>query len=488
MTEPAMLIDGEWLPAADGRTYDRHSPFDGHLVSSYPDGDVVDARRGIAAARRAFDAGDWRWAPVQTRAGVLRAAAAMLREQRDRLARLLAEEVGQPRQAGAVTEAANALEFYAWVATERRDEAVTEQRPDALGIIAREPIGVVGVLSAWNAPLSVVHKAAPALAAGCTVVVKPAHLTAGAVLELGRILQAAGLPAGVFNVVTSARANGSVVGQEIAGSELVDLVTFTGSTETGRKVMAAAATTGKKVVLELGGKSPNVVFPDVPDLDAAVAAAFDGIMSLSGQACKAGSRLLLHRDLHDEFLARLLPKFETIRMGDPLDPATTLGPLVSEQQRNRVHGLVRGATEAKLLCGGGYPTTGPLAQGWFYEPTLLDDVAPAAPIAQTEVFGPVLSVLSFADERQAVEIANGTMYGLASAVWTADLDRAMWFAKRLRSGTVWVNTYRESGLRNLPSGGWRASGLGLERSQEGLAEFLVTKSIHIKLRPPATKE
>jgi acyl-CoA reductase-like NAD-dependent aldehyde dehydrogenase len=484
MAGPTMPIDGQWVPAASGGTYDRLSPFDGHVVNTYADGDVEDARRGIAAARRAFDAGDWRWATTESRAAVLRKAAALLREQRDELARLLATEVGQPRQGGAVAEAANALDYYAWVATDRRDEAVTEQRADALGIIAREPVGVVGVLSPWNAPLSVVHKVAPALAVGCTVVVKPAHQTAGGVLELARVLARAGVPDGVFNVITSERANGSVVGHEIAASELVDMVTFTGSTATGRKVMAAAATTGKKVVLELGGKSPNIVFPDVSDLDAAVAAAFDGIMSLGGQACKAGSRLLLHRDIHDEFLARLAPRFNAVRLGDPLDADTTLGPLVSQEQRDRVHALVRAATEAKVLLGGGYPTDGPLARGWFYEPTLLDDVAPGSEIAQTEVFGPVLSVLPFDNEAQAVEIANGTAYGLAAAVWTADLDRALSFAKRLRSGTVWVNTYRDSGLRNLPSGGWGASGLGVERSSEAVEEFLLTKSIHIKLRRP----
>ncbi|SIM72726.1 aldehyde dehydrogenase family protein [Micromonospora cremea] len=478
-----MLIDGQWVPAIDGRTYERLSPYDGHLVNTYANGDIEDARRGIVAARRAFDAGDWRWASVESRAAVLRKAAVLLRENKDRLAKLLSEEVGQPRQGGAVNEAANALEYYAWVATDRRDEAVTEQRADALGIIAREPVGVVGVLSAWNAPLSVVHKAAPALAVGCTVVVKPAHMTAGGVLELGRILQRAGLPDGVFNVVTSELANGSVVGHEIAASELVDMVTFTGSTATGRKVMAAAASTGKKVVLELGGKSPNVVFPDVPDLDAAVDAAFDGIMSLGGQACKAGSRLLLHRNIHEDFLARLAPKFDAVRLGDPLDAATTLGPLVSKEQRDRVHSLVQGATEAKVLLGGSYPTDGPLARGWFYEPTLIDRVTPQSTIAQTEVFGPVLSVLPFENDSQAIEIANGTMYGLAGAVWTADIDRALTFAKRLRSGTVWVNTYRESGLRNMPSGGWGASGLGLERSSEGINEFLLTKSIHIRLRP-----
>lgn len=483
MAGPTMLIDGQWVPAIDGRGYDRLSPFDGHLVNTYANGDIEDARRGIAAARRAFDAGDWRWAPVESRAAVLRTAAARLREDRNRLARLLAEEVGQPHQAGAVDEAANALEYYARVATDRRDQAITEQRADALGIIAREPVGVVGALSPWNAPLSVVHKVAPALAVGCTVVVKPAHLTAGGVLEFGRILQQAGLPDGVCNIVTSELANGSVVGQQIAASEHVDMVTFTGSTATGRKVMAAAASTGKKVVLELGGKSPNVVFPDTPDLDAAVSAAFDGVMSLGGQACKAGSRLLLHRDIHDEFLARLVSKFDGVRLGDPLDPDTTLGPLVSEEQRDRVHSLVRGATGAKVLLGGGYPTEGPLARGWFYEPTLLDGVPPESTIAQTEVFGPVLSVLRFDSDSEAIEIANGTMYGLASAVWTADIDRALSFAKRLRSGTVWVNTYRESGLRHLPSGGWGASGLGLERSSEGIDEFLLTKSIHIKLRP-----
>jgi acyl-CoA reductase-like NAD-dependent aldehyde dehydrogenase len=478
-----LLIGGQWVPARDGRTYDRHSPYDGTLLNTYADCDVADLDRAVAAARAAFDEGPWRWWPVEKRAAVMRRAAAALRGEQDRLGRLLAAEIGQPRQESAVRECASGLEFYAQVAADRRDEAVSEQRSDALGLILREPVGVVGVLSAWNAPLSVVHKAGPALAVGCTVVVKPAHLTAGALLELAGILQEAGLPAGVFNVVTSARDNGAVVGQALAGHEQVDMVTFTGSTATGRKVMAAAAGTVKKVVLELGGKSPNIVFPDLPDLDAAVTAAFDGVMSLGGQACKAGSRLLLHKDVHDEFVAKLRPLFDQPKLGDPLDPATTLGPLVSREQVTRVDRLVRdGIGEGKILTGGRRPDHPPLDRGWFYEPTLVDGVAPDSRIGQTEVFGPVLSIISFADEREALQIANGTMYGLAAAVWTRDLDRALLFAKRLRSGTVWVNTYRESGLRYLPSGGWGQSGLGLERSREGVEEFLLTKSVHVRLR------
>lgn len=483
MTAYQMLVDGRWRDARDGATYQRHSPFDQRPLNTYPDADPADLDRAVRAARRAFDDGPWRWWPVERRAAVLRRAATLLRDEEMALARLLASEVGQPRQAGAVRECAAGLEFYARAAADRRDGAVSEQRPDALGLILREPVGVVGVLSAWNAPLSVVHKAGPALAVGCTVVIKPAHLTAGAVLELARLLREAGLPDGVLNVVTSARDNGAVVGQALASHPMVDMVTFTGSTATGRAVMAAAAGTVKKVVLELGGKSPNIVFPDTPDLDAAVTAAFGGVSSLAGQACKAGSRLLLHEDIHDEFVARLRPLFDTPRLGDPLDPSTTMGPLVSQEQVERVDTLVRtGLAGARVLRGGTRPRGAPLHRGWFYEPTLLDEVPPDAPVAQTEVFGPVLSVLRFHDEREALRIANGTVYGLAAAVWTGDLDRALLFGKRLRAGTVWVNTYRESGLRYLPSGGWAASGLGLERSREGIEEFLLTKSVHVRIR------
>lgn len=488
MADFHMFIGGQWTDAVDERRHERHSPFDGVVLNSYPDAGTADLDRAVRAARTAFDEGPWRWWPTQKRTAMLRKAAEILRVRQDEFARLVSAEVGQPKQGGAVRDCANGLEFYAEAAGNRRDEAVSEQRLDALGLIYHEPIGVVGVLSPWNAPLSVVHKVGPALAVGCTVVVKPAHLTAGGVIALAEVFEEAGLPAGVFNVVTSARENGAIVGAALAGHRGVDMITFTGSTATGRKVAATAGDGIKKVVLELGGKSPNVVFPDVPDLGAAVSAAFDGISSLAGQACKAGSRVLVHESVHDEFLEQLRPLFDTPVLGDPLESATTMGPLVSATQLHRVQNLVdEGARNAVLLSGGSRPQHGPLGRGHFFEPTLLDDVKPHSTIAQTEVFGPVLSVISFRDEAEALAIANGTGYGLAAAVWTTDIDRAMYFAKRLRAGTVWVNTYRESGLRYMPSGGWGQSGIGLERSKEGVDEFLLTKSVHVKLRPGAAR-
>lgn len=478
-----MFIDGRRCPALDESVYERHSPFDGRLVATYPDAGPDDVELAIRAGRTAFDDGRWRLLPVVERAAVLRRAAELLRAQSAAFTTTLTDELGQPRQAGAVREAAQSLEFYAEAACDRREEAVSEQRPDALGLIAREPVGLVGVLSAWNAPLSVLHKVGPALAVGCTTVVKPAHLTAGAVLMLARVLQEAGLPDGVLNVVTSARENGAIAGQAIAASPLVDMVSFTGSSATGREVMAAASATLKKVVLELGGKSPNIIFPDVADLDVAVAAAFTGVAQLSGQACKAGSRLLLHESIHDEVIDRLRLHFARQRLGDPADPQTTMGPLVSRAQLERVERLVtQGRRDARMLIGGERSRDQKLAGGWFYLPTLIDQVAPASALGQTEVFGPVLSVMSFRDEKDALAIANGTIYGLAAAVWTSNIDRAVLFAKRLRAGTVWVNAYRDAGLRYMPSEGWNQSGHGIERSREALEEFTKTKSVHVKLR------
>jgi aldehyde dehydrogenase (NAD+)/betaine-aldehyde dehydrogenase len=312
------------------------------------------------------------------------------------------------------------------------------------------------------------------------MVAKPSHYTPGSTLILARILAEAGLPDGAFNVVTSETDNGAVVGQHIAASELVDKVAFTGSTASGKAVMRAAANNVKKISLELGGKSPNIVFPDA-QVDAAVAGAFFGIYLNSGQVCQAGSRLLVSNQVKDEFVEKLVNMGAMLKMGDPLDPTTTMGPVINETQLAKIESyLDAGKQEAKLVVGG-KRANGDLSKGLFVEPTVFDQVSNQAKIAREEIFGPVLSVLSFDDVDEVIRIANDTMYGLAAAVWTKNIDIAFKVAKGLRAGTVWVNAYHSTGMPQMPYGGYKQSGIGRELGDAGLNEYLETKSVQIKL-------
>ncbi|MDF3311475.1 aldehyde dehydrogenase family protein [Rhodococcus sp. T2V] len=477
------FIGGEWVAAANGKTYQRFNPYDQTLVGIYQDSDEADVVRAVKAAREAFDDGPWHRMSAIERATILRRAASLMRERADSLAVTLTKEVGQPAQQATVNAEADQLDYYAGLIVSRRDESVYTQHDDAIGIVAKEPVGVVGVLTAWNAPLSIAHKACPAMAAGCTLVVKPGHQAPGAVVQLAEILEEAGLPPGVFNLITSAIDNGAVVGQAIAADEMVDMVTFTGSSLTGRAVMRAAAGNLTPVHLELGGKSPNVVFADTHSLEQAAAAVAKGIVRLAGQSCQAGSRLLVQESVKDDFVDLVLEHLRAAKLGDPFDEATTCGPLVSEEQLNRVAAYVEaGKASSRLLTGGRRPDCTDLHRGFFFEPTVFDNVAPDSRIAQEEVFGPVLSILSFKELDDAIHLANATKFGLAAGCWTRDINTALRFAKGVRAGIVWLNSYRDdSVLKHMPMGGFKHSGIGREWGPEGLEAFLETKSIMLKL-------
>jgi acyl-CoA reductase-like NAD-dependent aldehyde dehydrogenase len=482
-----MLIGAEWHDARSGKTFERKSPATGEVVHVYPEADAVDVAAAVDVARRTFDEGKWPASPVRQRAQILRKLADSLRAGADGLARLLAEEIGKPiaLARGEVLAAADTFDYYGGLALDLHGDAYSQTVPDALGLALREPVGVVGVIIPWNFPLALLAwKLGPALAAGCTVVLKPSHLTPATALETGRLLLEAGLPPGAFNVVTSAADNGAVAGGALVASPLVDKIAFTGSGATGKKIMAGAAATLKKVSLELGGKSPNVVFADAP-LDAAVAGSYTGIFMNTGQVCQAGSRLLVHESIADAFLDKLVAMIKAkVKLGDPLDAKTTMGPVVSDAQLARVLDYIdQGKQAARLVLGGGRPDDAALAKGLYVAPTVFAGVPNDAAIARDEIFGPVLAVQTFADEADALRLANDTTLGLAAAVWTQNLSTALRVSKGIRAGTVWVNAYHGMGLSDqMPYGGYKQSGIGRELGREGLSEYLEWKSVQIKIR------
>ncbi|MBF6600782.1 MAG: aldehyde dehydrogenase family protein [Dehalococcoidia bacterium] len=476
------FIGGAWTPGTTGETYERRNPANGAVVETIPWGDAEDARKAVDAARVAFDSGAWSKAPATQRAQVLRAVAAKLREQLVPLAQLLSKEVGKPQNMATaeVAMAADVYDYYAGLALDIKGDAITNFAPDAVGLTVHEPVGVVGVITPWNFPVLLISwKLAPALAAGCTVVAKPSEFTAGTTFELARIIAEAGAPAGVVNVVTGP---GNVVGAELAASPRVDKVAFTGSTAVGKTIMQAASGNLKKISLELGGKSPNIVFADA-DIDQAVAGSFFGIYLNTGQVCQAGSRLLVQESVKDEFLGKLAAFTKTVKVGDPEDPSTTMGPVINEAQLEKVVRYVHAGQDegASMLCGGGRLTGEAYDRGLFVQPTIFDGVRNSMTIAREEIFGPVLSVISFGDADEALRIANDTIYGLAAAVWTKDVNTAFGMAKGLQAGTVWVNAYHSAGLPYMPYGGYKQSGIGRELGHEGLEEYMETKAIQFKL-------
>jgi len=476
------FIGGAWVGGSTGETYGRKNPASGALVETIPWGDAEDARRAIGAARAAFDSGAWSKATATQRAQVLRNVAAKLRAELVPLAQLLSKEVGKPANMaiGEIAMAADVYDYYAGLALDMKGDAITNYVPDAVGLTVHEPVGVVGVITPWNFPvLLITWKLAPALAAGCTIVAKPSEFTAGTTFELARIITEAGAPAGVMNVVTGP---GAVVGAELAASDRVDKIAFTGSTAVGKTIMQAASGNLKKISLELGGKSPNVVFADA-NIDQAVGGAFFGIYLNTGQVCQAGSRLLLQESVKDEFMAKLKAFTATVKVGNPEDPSTTMGPVINEAQLDKVVRYVHAGQDegAEMVCGGGRLTGGEYDQGLFVQPTIFDNVRNDMQIAREEIFGPVLSVITFKDADEALRLANDTIYGLASAVWTKNIDTAFKMAKGMQAGTVWVNSYHQAGMPFMPYGGYKQSGIGRELGHEGLEEYMETKAIQIKL-------
>jgi aldehyde dehydrogenase (NAD+) len=474
--EKLLLIEGRRVTSVSGRTFKSINPATEEIIATISEGTEIDVDHAVAAARRAFE-GPWRTMRAAERGHLLLRWADLLKQHADEIARLESLDAGKPIAAVLRQDfpaAVDTLTYYAGWADKISGEVVST-RDDALTYTVREPVGVVAAIVPWNFPLMIgMWKLAPALACGCTVVMKPAELTSLSALRIGELALEAGLPPGVLNIVTGP---GRVVGEALVNHPDVDKVTFTGSPGVGRGIMKGAAGNFKRVSLELGGKSANVIFDDA-DLDAATKAAAAGIFFNAGQVCSAGSRVLVHEKVYDEVVERLTARAEALRIGDPGDRTTALGPVISEKQMNIILDYVAiGRKEGALLTTGGERVG---TRGFFISPAVFANVKHEMRISQEEIFGPVVSVIKFRDEADAVRIANGTAYSLAAGVWSRDMGRVQRFAKKARAGTVWINTYGYTDVR-LPWGGERDSGLGREHGTAAIDNFTEPKAVWMNL-------
>lgn len=481
MTKHKLLIGGQWVEPQSGEWFESINPFTAAPWALIPRGSKADVERAVEAARTAFYCSDWRGMTATARGAMLRRLADLVAAEAKTLAEIESTDNGKliAEMRTQLNYIPQWFNYFGGLADKIEGRVIPIDKQGVVNFTREEPLGVIAAITPWNSPLMLAAwKLAPALAAGNTVVWKPSEYSSVSALAFGELFERAGFPPGVVNIVTG---YGSETGEPLITHPHVAKVAFTGGDKTGEHVYQLAAKGIKKITLELGGKSANIVFDDA-NLDDAVKGVVSGIFAATGQTCIAGSRALIQRPIHDEFIERLLELAKTARMGNPLDSSTQVGPVTTKPQYEKVLDYIRIAKTEGAECRlGGAPAARPeCGAGWFVEPTIFTGVRPEMRIAREEVFGPVLSVIPFDDEDEAVRIANDTIYGLAAGVWTTSIRRALSMAERLEAGTVWVNTYRAVSYMS-PFGGYKRSGIGRENGMEAIREYLQTKSVWIDI-------
>ena len=479
MQKYQMFIGGKFVDSVSGKWFDSYNPFTGEPWAQIAQGNAEDADRAVRAAHRAFTEGPWPQLNASQRGLLLHKLGDLVARDARKLAEIEVRDNGKliAEMQGQLNYIPQWYYYFGGLADKIQGAVIPLDKKGLFNFTRHEPLGVVAAITPWNSPLLLAAwKLAPALAAGNTVVIKPSEFTSASTLEFVKLFEEAGFPPGVVNVVTGF---GRDVGTPLVEHALVKKITFTGSDATGRAINELAAKTFKRVSLELGGKSPNIVFADAK-IEDAVYGAVSGIFAATGQTCIAGSRLLLQESIHDAFMEKLLALAKTARMGNPMSPDTQIGPVTTRPQYDKVLGYIDIARKegAKLLLGGGAATRPECGKGWFVEPTVFAGVDNKMRIAQEEVFGPVLSVIKFKDEEEATAIANDVRFGLGAGVWTSDIGRAIRMSERVQAGTVWVNTYRAVSYLS-PFGGYKDSGLGRENGIDAMREYLQVKSVWI---------
>lgn len=474
------LIDGAWRDSADGATFERVSPSHGVVVSRSAKGGDGEAKAAVEAARAAFDSGVWSRASGKERAAVLLKVADLIEEHAERITLQEVLESGKPivQARGEVSGAADLWRYAASLARSVHGDSHDTLGGEMVAMVLKQPIGVVSIITPWNFPFWILSQKLPfALAAGCTCVVKPSEMTPSSTVMLGELLIEAGLPAGVCNIVLG---YGDPVGAQMTRHKGVDMVSFTGSTAVGKLISRTASDTLKKVALELGGKNPQVIFPDA-DLDDAADAVVFGVYFNVGQCCNSSSRIIVHEDIAEAFAAKIVELSKKVRFGDPLDENTQVGAIVTAEHNAKIHEYVvaAGAAGANVALGGG-PLNVPGLGTQFYQPTILTDVRPDMPVAREEVFGPVLTVLTFKDMDEAIALTNDSEYGLSAGVWSRDVHTCMAFARQAEAGTVWTNTWMD-GFPEVTFGGVKKSGQGREIGRQGFEEFFEAKSVVMRI-------
>lgn len=484
MYDVPMFIDGTEHRPVDGGWFESEDPYTGKPWAQVAAGSSADVDLAVAAANAALEADEWGGLTATARGALLVGLADVIAEHADELARLEVNDNGKllAEMSGQVAYLPQWFRYYGGLADKIEGRVLPIDKPGYFAYTRREPVGVTAIITPWNSPLLLLAwKLAPALAAGCTVVVKPSEFTSASTVALARLLHEAGLPKGVFNVITGF---GKEVGAPLVEHPGVAKVSFTGSDATGRSIGASAGAGIKHVALELGGKSPNIVFADA-DLQSAANGVVSGIFAATGQTCIAGSRLLVQREIHDDLVSRVVELAATARMGDPRSADTQVGPITTRPQYQKVLSYIDVARQegATVALGGGPADPADVGDGWFVRPTIFTGVDNRMRIAQEEVFGPVLAVIPFDDEADATRIANDSAYGLGAGVWTSDLARALRMADAIKAGTVWVNTYRAVSFM-APFGGYKSSGVGRENGAEAIEEYLETKTVWINSGAP----